>query len=330
MIQLNSNQLKDSLTKERGINFESIIKCYHSSIILSNIDNEDQFLNYLRSSIISPDEIRIGYNIKFRWSYDNNIQSNYKPDFLILKHLNNNKTENRIEITIADAKSSSRLRIEHYIQVALYSIDLKIWIERNQLDQYVFINEYGQIWLPSQNNQLIPYEKKYFPLLKLEERLRNFLKNDINKILKGNEWIMLPRCSNCLFSSHCRKRAQINEPLSINNLSNLTRSTHLLLNKYFNSKSFLLNNFENFHSDEKIKLQKLLSINLNDKTSSLINALQTHKPQLKQQTSLLIPKINQNLIILCILLIPNPFELHSVSLFSYNIYDLYNNKVVII
>jgi len=323
----NSDTLKDSLTKQRGITFESNIKSYHSSSILSNIHDEHEFLRYLRSSNLSPNEIRIGYNIKFRWSYDKHLQSNYKPDFLLLKHLNNN--ENRIEITIADAKSSFRMRIEHCIQVALYAIDLRIWIERNQLDQHVFINDFGEIWLPSEN-QLIPYEKKLFPMIKLQERLRYFLKYDLDKVLTGNEWIMLPRCSLCSFASRCRQRAISNEPESINNISNLTRSTYLLINSFFHTTLYssinldLIFNQENneeFYSDDKIKLQKILSINSNDKTSSFIKALQTHQPQLKQQTSFLIPKLNQNLILLFYFLIPNPSELHSLALFAYNIYD---------
>ena len=68
------------------------------------------------------------------------LQTNNKPNFLLLKHLEND--ENRIEITIADAKSSSRMRIEHCIQVALYTMDLRVWIERNQLDQHVFFIYY--------------------------------------------------------------------------------------------------------------------------------------------------------------------------------------------
>jgi len=236
------------------------------------------------------------------------------------------------------------MRIEHSIQVALYAIDLRVWLERNQLDEHVFINDFGEIWLPSENN-LIPYEKKIFPMTKLQERLRNFLNYNLDKILtgkfnknifknifliEGTEWIMLPRCSSCSFSSRCRKRAIYDEPESINNLSYLTRSTHSLINSFFHSTLFssidlkLLFNEktnEDFYSDEKIKLQKIFSINSKDKTSAFIKALQTHQPQLKQQTSLLIPKLNKNLILLFIFLIPNPSQLHSVALFAYNIYD---------
>ncbi|CAF4435686.1 unnamed protein product, partial [Rotaria sp. Silwood2] len=155
-----SNTSKNSLTKQRGISFEDAIKSYHSSSILSDIHDEYEFLSYLRSSISKPTEFRIGYNIKFQWKYDKHIQSNYRPDFLLIKHLNNN--EKRIEITIAEAKSSSRIRIEHCIQVTFYAIDLTVWIKQNKLDQYVFINDIGEIWLPSEN-KIIPYEKKIFP-----------------------------------------------------------------------------------------------------------------------------------------------------------------------
>lgn len=120
--------------------------------------------------------------MKFRWTYDQNLQSNYKPDFLLIKPLLNN--ENRIEITIADAKSSSRMRIEHCIQVALYAIDLRTWLEKNKLDEHIFINDIGEIWLPSENT-LVPYEKKTFPMIRLQDRLRKFLKYDLEKILKG-------------------------------------------------------------------------------------------------------------------------------------------------
>ncbi|CAF4932287.1 unnamed protein product [Rotaria sp. Silwood1] len=51
----------------------------------------------------------------------------YKPDFLLIKYLNN--SEDQIEITIVDAKSSLHIRIEHCIQVSLYAIDLTVWIK---------------------------------------------------------------------------------------------------------------------------------------------------------------------------------------------------------
>ncbi|CAF1331951.1 unnamed protein product [Adineta steineri] len=322
-----SDTLTNSLTKQRGITFESNLKSYYSASILSNIQDEHQFLPYLRSLISNPTELRIGYNIKFRWTYDNHLQSHYKPDFLLIKHLPTN--ENRIEITIADAKSSSRMRIEHCIQVALYAIDLRLWLERNKLDEHIFINTFGEIWLPN-DNDLIPYEKKVFPMMKLQERLQHFLKYDLDKILTGSKWIMLSRCSFCPFVSRCRERAIHYEPESINNLSYLTPSTHSLIYSFF--QTTLLSSIDlnlifekpdpnKIYVDDKIKLQRILSINVDDRTSAVVKALQTHEPQLKQQTSLLIPKINKDLILLFIFLIPNPSQLHSVALFAYNIYD---------
>ena len=147
---------------------------------MSNIHDEYEFLSYLRSSTLSSNEFRIVHNVKFYWTYDENLQSNYKPDFLLIKH-----NENRIEISIADAKSSSRMRIEHCIQIALYAIALRKWIEQNQLDEYVLLNDIGEIWLPN-DNELIPYKKKIFPMTKLQERLKYFLKYDLKKILLGN------------------------------------------------------------------------------------------------------------------------------------------------
>ncbi|CAF4377402.1 unnamed protein product [Rotaria sp. Silwood2] len=333
-IESNSHDtLKSFLMKHRGISFETGIKSYHSQSILSNIHEEDEFLSYLHSSISSPtEELRIAYNVKFHWTYDNQLQSNYKPDFLLIKHLINN--ENRIQITIADAKSSSRMRIEHCIQVALYAIDLRIWIERNKLDEYVFIHDFGEIWLPSES-ELIPYEKKIFPMTKLQERLRHFLKYDLEKILTGSEWIMLPRCSLCSYAPRCRQRAIYYEPNSINNLSYLPSSAHSLIYSFFHSTwlspidlkhLFDQSNQDDPYSDDKKKLESILSINPEDKTSAVIKALQTHEPQLKRQTSLLIPKKNNDLILLFFFLIPNPSQLHSVALFAYNIYDTLNQS----
>ncbi|CAF1648594.1 unnamed protein product [Rotaria sp. Silwood1] len=122
-----SDSLKNSLIKKRGISFEDSIKSYHSSSILSNIHDEYEFLSYLHSFISKPIEFQIGYNIKFQWKYDKHIQSYYKPDFLLIKYLNN--SEHQIEITIVDAKSSLHIRIEHCIQVSLYAIDLTVWIK---------------------------------------------------------------------------------------------------------------------------------------------------------------------------------------------------------
>jgi len=146
---------------------------------------------------------------------------------------------------------------------------------------------------------------------------------------------MLPRCSLCPFASRCRQRAMNNEPNSINNLSYLTPSIHSLIYSFFQSTlissidlKLIFNQLNNdeIYSDEKIKLQRILSINTEDKTSALVKALQTHQPQLKQQTSLLIPKLNKDLILLFIFLIPNPSKLHSVALFAYNIYDTSNQS----
>ncbi|CAF4833704.1 unnamed protein product, partial [Rotaria sp. Silwood1] len=111
----------------------------------------------------------------------------------------------------------------------------------------------------------------------------------------------------------------------------LTRSTHLLIQSLFSSINiqFILDHSNNneYYLDDKIKLQKILSINTENKTSTVIHALQTHEPQLKQQlSSLLIPKKNNDLILLFIFLIPDPFQLHSVALLAYNIYDISNQS----
>ncbi|UJR29914.1 hypothetical protein I4U23_017462 [Adineta vaga] len=328
-----SETLTNTLVKQRGITFEANLKSYYSSSILTNIFNDKQFLLYLRSIISNPiSDLQIGYNIKFPWTYDKHLRSSYKPDFLLIRQLDGN--DNRIEITIADAKSSLRVRIEHCIQVALYAIDLRVWIEQNQLDEFVFINQFGEIWLPN-DNQTLPYERKVFPMIKLQEKLRNFLENDLEKVLTGSKWIMLPRCSLCSFASRCRQRAKHDEPESINNLSYLTRTNHSLIHSFFQStllssldldilfNSVNTNNDEIF-SDEKLKLQRILSIDTKDRTSAVIKALQTHQPQLKPQTSFLIPKINDNLLLLFLFLIPNPSQLHSVTLFAWNIYDMFD------
>ncbi|CAF3991885.1 unnamed protein product [Rotaria sp. Silwood1] len=113
--------------------------------------------------------------------------------------------------------------------------------------------------------------------------------------------------------------------------SKLTRSTYLLIQSLFSSINiqFILDHSNNneYYLDDKIKLQKILSINTENKTSTVIHALQTHEPQLKQQlSSLLIPKKNNDLILLFIFLIPDPFQLHSVALLAYNIYDISNQS----
>ena len=338
----NHDTFKDSQTKQRGIQFESNIQSHYSSSILSDIHDENQFLSYLHSLIGSPSRsFSIGYNIKFRWSYDGSLQSNYKPDFLLIRHLNEN--ENRIEITIADAKSSSRLRVEHCIQVALYAMDLRVWLERNQLDEQVFINEFGQIWLPSEDPSIL-FEKKVFPLSKLQDRLGHFLRHDLEKvltgeskefqmekilykILSGDEWMMLPRCALCSFASRCRQRAIYNEPQSINNLSYLSRSIHALIRSFFGSTDLSSMNIEFLHdpsrqSDDQKKLREIFLINPQDHSSRLIQAIETHEPQMKDQRSFLIPKMANDLLVLFLFLIPNPSRLHSLALFASNIYDM--------
>jgi hypothetical protein len=146
---------------------------------------------------------------------------------------------------------------------------------------------------------------------------------------------MLPRCSVCSFAPRCRQRAIYHEPESINNLSYLTPSSHSLIRSFFHSSFYssidlqlILNpsNTDDLHSNDQRKLQKILSLDTKKQTSAVIEALETHDPQLKQQTSLLIPKLNKDLILLFIFLIPNRSQLHSIALFAYNIYDTSNQS----
>jgi hypothetical protein len=146
---------------------------------------------------------------------------------------------------------------------------------------------------------------------------------------------MLPRCSTCPFAARCRQRAIRHEPESINNLSYLTPSTHSLLHSFFSSTSFSsidLNlifdqtNTDQTHSDEKMKLQRILAIDSADGTSATVKALQTHEPQVKPQTSFLIPKPSEDLLLMFLFVIPNPSQLHSVALFAYNIYDTFDQS----
>jgi hypothetical protein len=146
---------------------------------------------------------------------------------------------------------------------------------------------------------------------------------------------MLPRCSVCSFAPRCRQRAIYHEPESINNLSYLTPSSHSLIRSFFHSSFYssidlqlILNpsNTDDLHSNDQRKLQKILSLDTKKQTSAVIEALETHDPQLKQQTSLLIPKSNKDLILLFIFLIPNRSQLHSIALFAYNIYDTSNQS----
>lgn len=181
------DNLRSSLTKQRGIDFEKKLKDFYSTSILNEIQDEKSFLSFLRQSIDkNNDELKIGYNIRFQWRFDQHITSHYRPDFLLVRHVRTD--QNRIEITVVDAKSSQRINIEHCVQVALYAIDLRIWIEQNQLDQQVFINDFGQIWLPidqQQHENARPHQIKTFPLRKLQKRLEDFLRNDLDRILQG-------------------------------------------------------------------------------------------------------------------------------------------------
>ena len=350
-----SNSLQSSLMKTRGIEFENRIKSYFSTCILSDVQTENDLVIYLRSAISNPNEFRIGYNVKFRWTYNDFLQSNYKPDFLLIRRKSEN--DNRLEITIADAKSSLQMIIDHCIQVTLYCIDLRIWIERHKLDQHVFINDFGEIWLPSEDSSII-YESKVFPMGKLRLRLENFLKMDFEKIFQGNSFefmfirclekcsilnnnlentrMLLPRCSVCSFSTYCRQKVR-DERHSINNLSYLSASSHLLLNSYFPSSNItdddlqrVLDRFDHNQIDrdpsERIKLEKILSVNKITRKSIAIESLKTIEPQLKLMRSPYLAKPTANLFLLFFCLIPNPSQLHSVGAFAYNIFDTEKKK----
>ena len=343
-----SETLRASLTKQRGISFEATLKSYYHSSILHDVLDEHQFYSYLTSSTLKDNGCHIGYNVKFRWTYDDHLRSNYKPDFLIIRR---QTKENRLEITVADAKSSARMAIEHCVQVALYAIDLRVWIERNRLDEHVFIKDIGEIWLPSDDDTQ-PYERKTFPLRQLRARLEHFLQYDIDNVLtgassddiqrdlrmflsSGSQWLMMPRCSLCPFTSRCRQRAKEVEPHSINNLSYLTWSAHASIHSFFHSSSlsstdlqrtFDCSRGDSSHSDDQTKLQKVLSINTVDGTSAALRALQTGEPQSKPQSSFLLPKLDENLLLLFLVVLPNPSRLHSLALVTYNIYDTSNHS----
>ena len=175
-----------SNARQRGIAFESSIEKYHTSSILTDVDNEHQFLTFLRQVASQLTEIRIVHNVRFKWIYNNRILSHYRPDFLIIRRIENEKLG--IEITIADAKFTSEMRIEHCVQVALYAINLSAWLKRHQLDRYVFINDMGEIWLPNEMSQP-PYQRRTFPIDKLRMRLQHFLNNDLEEVLHGESVI---------------------------------------------------------------------------------------------------------------------------------------------
>lgn len=339
-IESNANDhLRSSLTKQRGISFEETLRVHHSSSILSDIHDETAFLLYLRQSLAQPDDFRIGYNVKFRWTYDEHLQSNYKPDFLLIRP--RTTAESRLEITIVDAKSSLRMAIEHCVQVTLYAIDLRVWLERHQLDEQVFINDIGEIWIPSEDAKVL-YEVKRFPLRKLRSRLEDFLRYDLDRILTGeceegnlslrmgekldlldSHWMMLPRCALCSFAGRCRQRARDREATSINNLAYLSPSVHALIRSAGDLRDlFESSTNEKLSLDDRMKFQKILSINPETRQSAMIEALRTHQPQLKSFSSSLIPRLTSNLRLLFIFILPNPSRLHSVALFAYNIFDM--------
>ena len=149
----------------------------------------------------------------------------------------------------------------------------------------------------------------------------------------GSEWMMLPRCSTCPFAARCRQRAIESEPNSINNLAYLTPAIHTLIRSLFPRSVDIQLIFDRLHddslcSDDKLKLQRILSVNSNDGSSAALEAIRTRDAQVKQQSSLLIPKENKQMIQLFIILFPDPSIIYTVALLAYNIYDMNKNSWV--
>ena len=138
---------------------------------------------------------------------------------------------------------------------------------------------------------------------------------------------MLPRCALCSFAGRCRQRARDKEPTSINNLAYLTPSVHRLVRSAGDlQRLFETSTEDDLPSDERMKYQKILSINPQTGESALIAALRTRQPQLKSSSSPLIPRATSNLRLLFILILPNPSRLYSLTLFAYNIFEMSNQS----
>ncbi|KAI9346735.1 hypothetical protein DFJ73DRAFT_837333 [Zopfochytrium polystomum] len=157
-----------------------------------------------------------------------------KPDFIHVQK-RSAPVGNIITLTIIDAKSSKKVKLEHQIQVGLYSLaftdHLKaLTTEPLSLEDTVTVqfalNDIGQIWLPQQGAPLQTTGSKSFghrhspiDVVRVESFtlplvyniLRNLLEIQLPSVLRNElesvEWSLEPTCEWCPFLEGCKARA---------------------------------------------------------------------------------------------------------------------------
>ncbi|MBB4639288.1 bifunctional RecB family nuclease/DEAD/DEAH box helicase [Longimicrobium terrae] len=117
----------------------------------------------------------------------------------------------RLRLGVADVKWSREGALQHFAQVAFYSLLLEE-ICRAEGIEAVVDTRWGWLWTRGSRGP------KRFPLAAYRHHVQAFLRDELPRIAAASaaeaEWHLRPRCTSCAFFAHCRAEADRTDHLS--------------------------------------------------------------------------------------------------------------------
>ena len=117
----------------------------------------------------------------------------------------------RLRIGVGDIKWSREATVQHYAQVAFYTVLLEEICRAQGIDATVE-TRWGWLWTRGSRGP------KRFPLAAYRHHVEEFLRADLPRIAAASAadvaWHLRPRCTSCSFFHHCRAEADRTDDLS--------------------------------------------------------------------------------------------------------------------
>jgi hypothetical protein len=117
----------------------------------------------------------------------------------------------RVMIGVGDIKWSREATVQHYAQVAFYTILLEEICRAEGIDATVE-TRWGWLWTRGSRGP------RRFPLTAYRHHVEEFLRSDLPRVASASPaevaWHLRPRCTSCSFFHHCRAEAERTDDLS--------------------------------------------------------------------------------------------------------------------
>ncbi|HEU0302202.1 MAG TPA: AAA domain-containing protein, partial [Longimicrobium sp.] len=117
----------------------------------------------------------------------------------------------RLRLGVADVKWSREATVQHYAQVAFYTVLLEEICRAEGIDGSVE-TRWGWLWTRGSRGP------RRFPLAAYRHHVEEFLRQELPRIAAAApaeaEWHLRPRCTSCAFFHHCRAEADRADDLS--------------------------------------------------------------------------------------------------------------------